>query len=580
MDVVEKLTNKDVAAFDQLLLAIRRLESGGGGAPSQGDLRNLRVIAQNLIQTKLDNLQILERYQEVVAEREHEAETRYRDLERDAAVLWESADQRAAKESSRKRVSNLEEQLELKNEECEYLRRTNADLQASKSNDRESRKLLQEKIDEIATLKAEDERLRRLHAQELRDLRKDYQGQIEELVAESRDAEIAEEEERAALEKQVATLSETSASAGKLEEELKFLKTDAEVKTQLVAKLRKENEDLSNKYRQQSSRARELTEELTTAHDQRSIVEASQKILLKEIQGLKKTVQQKEEELRTKSRSSSIPPPLVRRVHFSPTTEEAEAVEAVREVPGRSGNGTKVAEHGEVSATYVNEEEEEETSSSGEESGVLQERLGGTNPSARLLAPPSPTKHAAKTSRSRVSFNKALEVLEGSHLATSAKTEKADEGGEGGSPRGEDQVEIFWDGKWWRALVKDRNEVTKRMSVVFGPHGNELIQWVPFTSLRIRPVTEAAEDPKESEPSEASSGSEDAPGLTMDHFFLGETISEGEEEEDFQPYQQVEEVGDQQKKKKKRFKAFRRFSSMGKGRSAQGKRNRFMSSAT
>ena len=65
----------------------------------------------------------------------------------------------------------------------------------------------------------------------------------------------------------------------------------------------------------------------------------------------------------------------------------------------------------------------------------------------------------------------------------------------------------------------------------------------------------------------------------MDHFFLGETISEGEEEEDFQPYQ-VEEVGDQQKKKKKRFKAFRRFSSMGKGRSAQGKRNRFMSSAT
>ena len=157
MDVVEKLTNKDVAAFDQLLLAIRRLESGGGGAPSQGDLRNLRVIAQNLIQTKLDNLQILERYQEVVAEREHEAETRYRDLERDAAVLWESADQRAAKESSRKRVSNLEEQLELKNEECEYLRRTNADLQASKSNDRESRKLLQEKIDEIATLKAEDE---------------------------------------------------------------------------------------------------------------------------------------------------------------------------------------------------------------------------------------------------------------------------------------------------------------------------------------------------------------------------------------------------------------------------------------
>ena len=51
------------------------------------------------------------------------------------------------------------------------------------------------------------------------------------------------------------------------------------------------------------------------------------------------------------------------------------------------------------------------------------------------------------------------------------------------------------------------------------------------------------------------------------------------EEEDFQPYQ-AEEVGDQQKKKKKRFKAFRRFSSMGKGRSAQGKRDRFMSSAT
>ena len=91
------------------------------------------------------------------------------------------------------------------------------------------------------------ERLR----QEMAAMRANYERQLDELVVEGQQAEQEEERERAALEAQV---RERDASIKKLQGELAFLKRESEVKTNLVGKLRRENEELGAKYTQQSAR--------------------------------------------------------------------------------------------------------------------------------------------------------------------------------------------------------------------------------------------------------------------------------------------------------------------------------------
>ena len=142
------------AAFDQLLLAIRTLEADGGGRVTPNDLRNLRVIAQNLVQTKLDSLQVLERYEAFVRGKDAESRAERKQLEADLSDLKRSAEQRGGR-----RAANLEAQLQLKTEECEYLRRVNAELQAEGGAGRgeaeEAQEALKLKAAEVESLRAE-----------------------------------------------------------------------------------------------------------------------------------------------------------------------------------------------------------------------------------------------------------------------------------------------------------------------------------------------------------------------------------------------------------------------------------------
>ncbi|QDZ19248.1 hypothetical protein HOP50_02g17630 [Chloropicon primus] len=642
MDIITKLTNMDVAAFDQLLLAIRRLEGRGGAKVTPGDVRNLRVIAQNLIQTKLDSLQILERYEEFVLGRDAEAREYCKALEKDVRELRESSEERARRGAQIRKAANLEEELKLKNDECEYLRRVNAELQTvGGKSDRE---------EELESLRSEMKRLKSDHAGELARLREtgsaqvqrvrdEYEGQIMELVSESREVELSEDREREAFQ---ARLSEKDSQVEKLQDELSFLKTDVEVKGKLADKLRKENENLSEKYRQQSSRTRELQEELTTAHDQMEVdkrkgmeklqdelsflkadvevkgkladklrkenenlsekyrqqssrtrelqeelttahdqMEVDKRNLMEEIETLMEQVReysqreqkrpQEETGAGTRTVSHEASAAAEARAPASPvkvSPPPAEAAVSIDELVQGNGESAPLVEENENQ--HENEDEEEEASSSGEGEDMLQGRLQERNPGAKLLSPPSPPELPKPKQIPHSSIHTALENMQrGSGASTSGQQQQEEE-------EGQEHVEIFWDSKWWKARVNDRNMETQRMSVVFGPHGNELIQWVPFKSLRIRPL--AAKEASEASPN--SPGGEDPSDLTMDQFFLDRN-SDGEEEEEEEASQT--DGKPQKKKKKMRFKALRRFSSMGRSslgsQSAQGKRNRFMSVA-
>ena len=562
MDVITKLTDTDVAAFDQLLLAIRTLEADGGGRVTPNDLRNLRVIAQNLVQTKLDSLQVLERYEAFVRGKDAESRAERKQLEADLSDLKRSAEQRGGR-----RAANLEAQLQLKTEECEYLRRVNAELQAEGGAGRgeaeEAQEALKLKAAEVESLRAElAERSAELesvvaaHEEEIDRIeetaevrqdrqRDDYEAQIRDLVAGSESAGRASGEERRALaEKLEAQASEMEAQASEVEDlrkQLSFARAELEVKSRLADKLSGENEDLARKYRDQSSRCRQLREEVASAHDQR---DSEKKELMEEIESLMEKVaglskaaskgQEGEPEPRDPAPAAQEPP-------AAPLVAEDEA-------------------------------EEDDSSSSGDEEeaarDVLQDRLRESTPGARLLAPPSPDGgDGAGAPPEPSSFQKTLgEVLR-----------RGDKDGGDGA----EHVEVFYDGRWWRARVNDRNEDTKRMSVVFGPQGNELIQWVPFKSLRVRPVPGVEEEEEEED------GTSE---LTMDEFFMSNGAASSEEDGDGDDGSapRGEEGGDAKKKKtkKKRFKALRRFSSMGGLRRqglgqtpASGKRSRFLSVA-
>ena len=606
MDVINKLTDIDVAAFDQLLLAIRRIESEDGQV-SVGDARNLRVIAQNLIQAKLDGLQVLERYEQFVVKREDETQEYCKKLEKVVQDLKDSAETQNGNEALLRKVSNLQEQLDLKNEECEYLRGSNAELQntskAETSSSGISARALEEKSEEVLRLQDELKQLKLSHSKEIQNLveqkkveageesrkeveairrdyeeqigdlvqegeqmkleidklKLDYEGQIDELVQEGQEAELAEDREREVLEGQ---LAERDEAIKKLEEETKFLKADSEVKGNLVEKLRKENEDLSTKYTKQTSKTRELTEELTTAHDQR---QSEKEMLLEEIRALKGRVSKYSTRVsELESRGSGAGPETTAALDTEePPPIPIELKERVG-MHGNNANGVGI-DAGESSTSALG-------AGIDDDAEVLQEKLKESNPSARLLAPLSPNEKEYRSP-----FHAAMgEVLERSTSINLAASE-ADS---------EEYVEIFWDGRWWKARVKERNEETKRMSLVFGPQGNELIQWVPFKSLRVRPFTDAAkaEESKSDEENEDESQLEHS--ISMDEFFMSRISEDNEEEEEEGGGFQTRGVqgGAEPKKKKKRFKALRRLTSIGRPKQApnpsvQSKRNRFMSMA-
>ena len=158
LELLNKVTECESAAIDQIFVAVEQLEGGSSGREGvHAWTRAIRHATLSIIQAKMDGLKLLETFDASAKRRTMERLQYSKKLEVEVYNLKKRAAGARPTAPSAEivgKVAALEAQLKLRVQECEHLRRQSADAD-------EMRRRSESAIERVDVLSAECDRLRR-----------------------------------------------------------------------------------------------------------------------------------------------------------------------------------------------------------------------------------------------------------------------------------------------------------------------------------------------------------------------------------------------------------------------------------